>query len=232
MKIGKQIAEWAKANDISFSYFEEVESTNLQILKENTKICVTDYQSRGLGRGKNTWVSPQSGDAILMSILFETDFLPQPIASPLFGLACYQAFLKLFPEAELSIKAPNDLYCKDKKIGGILLQNIAEGNNNQLVFGLGVNIFSHPSIENSEALQNFHPQKIDSSTINELLNEIWQNAGLAAEKSKEKELNSDTCQALLSALQKNPVYEKKIEKISSDSSIHFTDGSYINWSDL
>jgi BirA family biotin operon repressor/biotin-[acetyl-CoA-carboxylase] ligase len=55
-------------------------------------------------------------------------------------VACYD-FLQHYIPHELSIKWPNDIYWRDRKAGGILIENIISGNNwKWSVVGIGLNI--------------------------------------------------------------------------------------------
>jgi len=99
-------------------------------------------QSQGKGqRGKN-WLS-QSGKNIMMSTLFNGSRFsignPFPLSATI-ALACYDFFSK-YAGDETSIKWPNDLYWRDRKAGGVLIENtVKEGAWEWIVAGTGINI--------------------------------------------------------------------------------------------
>lgn len=63
-----------------------------------------------------------------------------PILNRLIALGCFD-FLHHYAGNETSIKWPNDLYWRDRKAGGILIENIWRGNNwSWSIIGIGLNI--------------------------------------------------------------------------------------------
>jgi BirA family biotin operon repressor/biotin-[acetyl-CoA-carboxylase] ligase len=56
------------------------------------------------------------------------------------AIACYK-LLKKYAGDETSIKWPNDIYWRDRKAGGILIENVIKGNNwVAAIIGIGINI--------------------------------------------------------------------------------------------
>ncbi len=62
------------------------------------------------------------------------------VASVIVSLACYDFFSYYAPD-DTKIKWPNDIYWKDRKAGGILIENFLRGDTwNFSVIGIGINI--------------------------------------------------------------------------------------------
>lgn len=98
----------------------------------------TDFQTAGRGQTGNGWES-EEGKNLLCSILL-------PPRQNLFELnvitsvAVHRMISKL-GISELTIKWPNDIYWRDKKVAGILIENAIIGNEVKYsIAGIGLNI--------------------------------------------------------------------------------------------
>lgn len=154
IKIGYITSQWAESNHLFVSYKSETTSTNLiakeeafeeTLSEEFLCLYLADSQTAGKGRGKNTWTSPKIGSALLSSWSYLLGTKPQPTTSCLVGLALYRACTTTWPFLDWNLKAPNDIYIGDKKIAGILIENIAQGEHVRLIVGIGFNILSSPN---------------------------------------------------------------------------------------
>ncbi len=127
----------------------QVESTNMYAMEQlqanlagHGASFFAHHQTAGRGqRGKN-WLS-EPGTHIAVSVITDCRFLsltnPFPI-SVAASLASYDLFSKYAGE-ETSIKWPNDLYWRDRKAGGILIENVVRGRSwPWSVVGIGINI--------------------------------------------------------------------------------------------
>jgi BirA family biotin operon repressor/biotin-[acetyl-CoA-carboxylase] ligase len=99
-------------------------------------------QTAGKGqRGKN-WTG-QKGKNIAMSLVLEPEkfkIASQFHLSALVALSCAE-FLKTHAGGEIKIKWPNDLYWRDRKAGGILIENKLQGKIwKWAVVGIGINV--------------------------------------------------------------------------------------------
>src|SRR5208337_1013284 len=111
--------------------FDELLSTNsyLTSLPADTHegtIVTAGYQTKGRGQGENTWVSEKNKN-LIFSILLKPHFLKassQFYLSKAISLALAD-FVSLFID-NVFIKWPNDIYAGNKKIGGILIENVLE----------------------------------------------------------------------------------------------------------
>ena len=114
-------------------HIHETTSTNdllNQLMREKSleegSMVYTDFQTLGRGVSNNVWES-EKGENLLCSILLKPSFIPikqQFIISQVVSLALTDFLLPY--DTEFTIKWPNDIYWKDNKIGGILIENNLE----------------------------------------------------------------------------------------------------------
>lgn len=134
-----------KINHISL---EEVDSTNnyLKILKDSQTLEEFTYvtalfQNAGKGQRGNTWES-QKEQNLMLSVLLRPRTLPLShhfILSEMVSLALLKTLQGY--NSEFSIKWPNDIYWKDSKIAGILIENDIEGSSiHESIIGIGLNV--------------------------------------------------------------------------------------------
>jgi BirA family biotin operon repressor/biotin-[acetyl-CoA-carboxylase] ligase len=123
----------------------ETDSTN-QWLKDHTEgqtpcVVVADFQTAGRGCGTNTWESEQ-GKNLLFSVMLHPENLPankQFQISMAISLAIVDAVGQLV--GDLSIKWPNDIYWRNGKLAGILIENRLQGTLiKDSIIGVGLNV--------------------------------------------------------------------------------------------
>lgn len=99
-------------------------------------------QTAGKGQRGKSW-STQPGENIMQSVLLNTSWMPlsaQFSLSIAVALAVYD-FFAAYAGDETKIKWPNDLYWRDRKAAGMLIENVIKGNIWQwAVAGIGINI--------------------------------------------------------------------------------------------
>lgn len=146
--------EWSSIRGLKTWSANSVDSTNTFAKNDETfappapaigkvsepSLYVTAEQTAGRGRGSNKWETAEN--ALLSSWSYRLAGSPQPILSPLVGLALHDALRRSFAGLELSLKAPNDVYSGDKKIAGLLIESIVMGSDVKVVIGLGLNVTS------------------------------------------------------------------------------------------
>lgn len=127
---------------------EETESTNSylkDLLREQQleegSVVVADFQTAGRGQIGNSWFSSK-GENLLFSLLIYPTEIPaneQFIISRIVSLAIKNT-LDQFAD-DIRIKWPNDIYWKDKKIAGILIENSLQGKViESSIIGIGLNL--------------------------------------------------------------------------------------------
>ena len=118
-----------------------MEMLHLSNAKHGT-VYFAHEQFAGRGQRKKQWQT-HPGENIIMSVVLATSSLE---VSNLFSLSAAIAlgvydFFSSFVFENVFIKWPNDLYCNDRKAGGILIENIIRGKDWQnAVAGIGINI--------------------------------------------------------------------------------------------
>ncbi|MGN6180667.1 MAG: biotin--[acetyl-CoA-carboxylase] ligase [Mucilaginibacter sp.] len=127
----------------------EVDSTNtyLKNILANSKpvegtVIMAESQYAGRGQQQNRWHS-EPGKNLSFSILLNPIFLPianQFDLTRVVSLGVHDALKPLLGDY-LKVKWPNDVYYKDGKLGGILIENILQGQKiKHSVIGIGLNI--------------------------------------------------------------------------------------------
>lgn len=134
---------------LKITHIEQTDSTNayLQRLQATTDISgyavVACKQTAGKGMGSNTWESAE-GQNLTFSIAFDTSFLPaarQFQLSKAVPLGILKALKEAVPEKTFEIKWPNDIYCENRKIGGILINSTIKGTMMDVsIIGIGLNV--------------------------------------------------------------------------------------------
>lgn len=101
------------------------------------------YQTAGRGQTGNSWES-EEGKNLLCSIL-----LPPDKNLYFLNIAVSVALIRLIDE-QLTIKWPNDIYWKDKKLAGILLENAIIGSEvKYAIAGIGLNVNQTKFVSNA-----------------------------------------------------------------------------------
>jgi BirA family biotin operon repressor/biotin-[acetyl-CoA-carboxylase] ligase len=132
-----------------FIELTEVESTNMYAMEQlqanmagHGTAFFAHHQTAGKGQRGKTWIAEKDMH-IALSVTVDTSFLlvtEQFRLSVAVALAVYDFFSK-YAGDETSIKWPNDLYWRDRKAGGILIENIVKGKQwHSSVIGIGINI--------------------------------------------------------------------------------------------
>lgn len=127
-------------------WFESLASTNNEAKKhitdyDNLSVIATIEQSAGRGQGTHTWYTTP-GKNLTFTIVFNPENLPASEALYLTRITTLSLLSYLAARGvRARIKWPNDIWVEDKKICGILIENILEGNlvHNSII-GIGLNI--------------------------------------------------------------------------------------------
>ena len=126
-------------------HLPETESTNrdahaLPIGCGDTLIT-TDHQRAGRGQRGTTWES-ETAKNLLFSLLLHPQSLPatqQFILCELISVALCEVLTRYTPD--IRIKWPNDIYHRDHKLCGILIEHDVEGSHlSRTIIGVGLNV--------------------------------------------------------------------------------------------
>lgn len=110
---------------------------------EALTVATADYQTAGRGQGGNHWES-ENGKNLLFSLLVFPKMLPvrcQFMLSEAAALAFREVLGKYLGDEEVAIKWPNDIYWKDLKISGTLIETtVTSRGMGRFVIGTGINV--------------------------------------------------------------------------------------------
>ena len=162
------------ANKVNLEIFNEIDSTNDEakriIVQKDFHVIIAERQTKGRGRLGKKWSSPNSGN-IYMTICTENDHSNSPL-SLVTGLICKRAINKISNKLLVSLKWPNDILVKDKKIGGILVEKEIQKEVTRTIIGIGINI----NIKKQESwwgdLSNYNLETKRNELINLILLEF------------------------------------------------------------
>jgi BirA family biotin operon repressor/biotin-[acetyl-CoA-carboxylase] ligase len=141
----------SSANSIGFPFIElpTVESTNNYAMgmvhagmAQHGTAVFTQEQTKGKGQRNKEWVSTPGMNIILsliiqpFGLLIEQQFLLSMMVA--IGV---KNFFSSYAGEETKIKWPNDIYWRDRKAGGILIENVLQKKDwKYAIIGIGLNI--------------------------------------------------------------------------------------------
>ncbi len=104
-------------------------------------LLLSEMQTAGRGRRGKHWHSPLGADLYLSyKVSFESGATALQGLSLVIGVAIVTALRRLAPQAELSLKWPNDIYYEGRKLSGILVEVCGDVNGLcHAIIGVGVN---------------------------------------------------------------------------------------------
>ena len=135
-----------------------------------------DFQTHGKGQHGRVWESAK-GQNMICSYILELknlDVLKKWTPTDQMGFSATialgaRAFFAAFAGSETKIKKPNDIYFRDRKAGGILIENLVRGKEwTWAVIGIGMNI-------NQTAFSSAAVNSVSSNPISlqEITNQSW-----------------------------------------------------------
>lgn len=160
-----------------------IDSTNIYAMAQikeglaKSGSCYTaDFQTNGKGQHGRTWESSK-GQNLLCSYILELktlDALKNWTPTDQIGFSAAialgaRAFFAAFAGSETKIKKPNDIYFRDRKAGGILIENLVRGQDwTWTVIGIGMNI-------NQNSFSSAAVNSVSSNPISlqEITNKSW-----------------------------------------------------------
>jgi BirA family transcriptional regulator, biotin operon repressor / biotin---[acetyl-CoA-carboxylase] ligase len=132
-----------------FSILDAVESTNNYAMQQvhaglakHGQAWYAREQWGGKGQRGKEWKS-EAGENVILTVAVQPDtvFKGKPfLLSALVAAVCRDCFTEIAGEGT-KIKWPNDIYWRDRKAGGILIENIFKGKDWQwAIIGIGINV--------------------------------------------------------------------------------------------
>ena len=133
-------------------------------------LITADYQTAGRGQGKNTWESEDK-----KNLLFAFRFYPTRVKAvdQYLLLECISVAvaetLEKYLKRRVAIKWPNDIYCGDQKICGILIEHdICGAYLSETRCGIGVNVNQSSFVSdapNPVSLQQLLGKEVDRAAV-------------------------------------------------------------------
>ena len=158
-------------------------------------------QTKGKGQREKQWLSTK-GENIILSIVLDTSafFLhKQFFLSMAAALSARDLFNKYTTNKAL-IKWPNDIYYGDRKAGGILIENIIQGDAWRFaVVGFGVNInqtLFDASLKHATSLKQITGESYDLVRLSKELCSILQQRFVQLENEEEQSILAEYNSAL------------------------------------
>ncbi len=229
--------KWSQQAAITTLNFESVTSTQSKAKEQfhgqfSELLVLSNAQTAGRGRNSNLWdQSVAPGGQLFSTWCFRLSKAPFPILSALVGLALYQSLIKVWPGLPVSLKAPNDLYLNDKKIGGILIEVIAQKPNHDLFIGIGLNVFDSPgSVATAGCLNNILSKDDLIQNWNPFLTEVHTHLSQLTKEMPDK-LSQVHCDQILQALNLWPGLKQNYTAVQSDGGLE-QGNLHTHWSEL
>ena len=188
MKVGHRQAFIYLMAMFSYLFFKKLDSTNNYLLRNKNlpkaTVVIAARQTNGRGQQGKSWYSAIAGN-LYLSLVWEFPEKHNIAALSLVVGIAIARVLKQYGLKNFGIKWPNDIYCEQRKLSGILLESYVWNNKLRLVIGVGVNIITgieeidHNFISLQEALgqeyfrisgdKNFSKQDFTNKLLIELL---------------------------------------------------------------
>lgn len=227
-----------------FIHLPETKSTNefLQAISEaeelpSESIALADFQTAGRGQTGNSWES-EAGKNLTFSLLFRPVEVPANmpfVISEMVSLSVKYTLDKYL--SDITVKWPNDIYYKDLKITGILIENtIMQSKISRSVIGIGINVnqtvFSS-NIPNPVSMAQVTGESYDLMRIMDDFRQIFAAQSARVNHSCFDSIHRDYLRAVYrkegyhTYADKNGIFEAKIEDIEPTGHLILerTDGS-------
>lgn len=194
-------------------------------------LYLTEVQTAGRGRGKNSWTGVSG--SLLSTWSYALKFPPQPILSPLVGLALYNAASTAFPGVLFNLKAPNDLYIGEKKLAGLLIETVMTGEEVTCAIGLGFNAGQAPKDLETQAtgLSDHFKGELNETAWIRFLTLLKENFAHAVKDARSDMMRMDVRTRLVNALNLHPLLKEPVLVIDELGQIH-TPSRTIFWHEL
>ena len=213
------ITEKNKFKDITI--FNTLNSTNTFLVDkysqqpQSLKFAIAEQQTQGKGQHGKEWQSP-ANTGIWLSFTWE---IPQKnipsLASIVVGIAISNVLSRYATNKNIGLKWLNDIYCQNKKLGGILLENYANTNNMwHIVIGIGINIYpaKYAIKQQTISLTELCSQQLDR---NEIIAAIIETC-----YSMLTDMNTNKTDSIPNLWHKNDILKNKIITIKSAGTIY------------
>lgn len=231
-----------------FIHLSETDSTNklLQTVSEaealpSGSIVMADFQTAGRGQTGNSWDS-EAGKNLTFSILFHPVEVPANMSfviSEMVSLSVKYTLDKYM--SDITVKWPNDIYYKDLKITGILIENtIMQSKILKSVIGIGINVNQtvfRSNIPNPVSMAQVTGKSYDLADILADFRQLFATQSARVNNICFDSIHRDYLQAIYRKegyhqyADKNGIFEAKIENIEPTGHLILerTDGSHLRY---
>lgn len=163
---------------------DAIDSTNsflrqlsaVEVVQDGT-VVVANFQTKGRGQMGTQW-SAQESKNLTFSVFKEVSFLniqQHHYISIAVSLAIFKA-LQRFQIKKLKVKWPNDILSEDKKLAGVLIENVIKQtqiNGSVIGIGLNVNQTDFKELPNASSLQLISGHTFDlDEVLQAILNQL------------------------------------------------------------
>jgi len=182
---------------LTLEIFETIPSTSDYLRNKtplkNMSFCLSEHQSKGRGRLGRSWISPFGKNIYCsFSYTFDKDITEMSGLSLVIGILITRALESMNPKLNPRLKWPNDIYIDDQKVGGILIDLIAEANGNcTAIISVGLNVnMKDVKLEGTEqpwtSLEHILNEKLDRNVVVvQMLKSILEGMAIFLEKGLE-----------------------------------------------
>jgi BirA family transcriptional regulator, biotin operon repressor / biotin---[acetyl-CoA-carboxylase] ligase len=151
----------------------EIDSTNTELMRRaktgqiEPVLLVAEKQTAGRGRLGRDWHDLAERDSSLPALTFSLGLPLSPVDWSGLSLAVGVSIAQSL-HADIGLKWPNDLWFKDRKLAGILIETCAVSHARYVVVGVGINIAKPAANLNSACV----PLRRDPAWLQELLPQV------------------------------------------------------------
>lgn len=158
--------------------FETIDSTNTYLKNnyqnlDNFTIVSSKVQTNGRGRKDRIW-SADDNNLLFSLLIKDKEYFKNYKAISIVSAYSIIKVLEEYRIKDVCIKWPNDVYIKDKKVCGILLESISKQDLECLIVGIGINvnqeIFKGDYITEPTSIKQVLNKDID---LNEFKNKVY-----------------------------------------------------------
>lgn len=216
-------------------YIKQTHSTSTLLREQYTDALPhlytirTDYQTAGRGQAGNSWESEDGQNLLFSTLLRYPDLTAsqQWRLSMLVALALHDVLSRYLPADELTIKWPNDIYYKNHKLVGILIENILQGTHiAYTIAGIGVNVNQTTWLSNAPnpiSMKQITGKDYDAEAI---MND-WISRMLSWEQRTTEELHSAYMQRLYRRSGWYPYVEREVSTLPTAIAQEGIEGAFL-----
>jgi len=130
-------------DDIEYHSFDSIESTSSFLTEipysKRTQLCIAREQTKGKGQHGRHWASQKDGSILFSLRKCFSENTNLNGLSLVIGMAIIKSIEAECQLRDLKIKWPNDVYFRNKKLAGILMENNIHKGHQYVVIGVGFN---------------------------------------------------------------------------------------------